>query len=169
MVSIQDHSNCRIRVTPEFTNWWTFHFEFFYGDKAIFNPEITDGNVLSADEHEGSPLLPVLEAAVESVTDGEIFAWSAWEEEVTMEIEVVMKNIDKGMDGGFHFTVFASERCFKDGEMNYGFQNVGVKLFLNRVELRKFLEELNAEMAEAVERGGRQGEISGSMPKVVSE
>ena len=142
MVIIQDHSNFKIVVKPEYTNWWSFYFEFFFKDKPVFNPEILREEGIKADEWENSPLLPVLEKAIESKVDGETFRWSAWEDELEIEIKAVMKNLDKGQDGAFDFTVFVSEHTFSGGEMNYMFQNAGVRLFLNREELNKFSEHL---------------------------
>lgn len=147
MAIIKDHSNFKVVVKPEYTNWWSFYFEFFFKDKPVFNPEILWEEGIKADEEGYSPLLPVLEKAVKSKKDGEVFRWGAWEEEVEIEIKAVMKNLDKGMDGAFNFTVFVSENAFKDGEMNYMFQNAGVRLFVNREELKKFYEELKKEMS----------------------
>src|SRR3989344_1590751 len=108
MASIQDHSNFKIKIKPEYTNWWSFYFEFFFKENPIFNPEIIREKGIKADEWENSPLLPVLEKAIESKTDGETFEWSAWEDELGIEIKAVMKNLDRGEDGGFQFTVFIS-------------------------------------------------------------
>lgn len=148
MATIQDHSNFKIKVRPEYANWWSFYFEFFYKDKPVFNPEIMIGGVFKADEYNSWPLSPVFEKAIESKTDGETFWWGAWEEELEIEIKAVMKNLDKGMDGAFDFTVFIAEQAFKDGEMNYTFQNAGVKLFVNREELIKFYGDLKKEMSD---------------------
>ncbi len=93
-----------------------------------------------------TPLISGIEAeevekAIESKIDGEIFGWSAWETEVEVEMKVTIKNFDKGTDGGFDFVVFVGEACFTEGETKYGFQNAGVKLFIDREELKKFYEK----------------------------
>jgi len=152
MATIQDHSNFKIVIKPEYSNWWSFYLEFYFKDKPVFNPEILREEGIKADEWENNALLPVFEKAVESKTDGETFGWGAWEEEAEIEIEAVMKNLDKGMDGAFNFTAFVSENAFKDGEMNYMFQNAGVRLFVNREELKKFYNDLKKEMSDVAKR-----------------
>lgn len=152
MATIQDHSNIKIVIKPEITNWWSFYLEFYFKDKPVFNPEILREEGIKADEYESYALLPVLEKAIKSTTDGETFAWGAWEEEVEIEIEAVMKNLDKGIDGAFNFTVFVSEYVFRDGEMNYMFQNAGVRLFVNREELKKFYDDLKKEMSDIAKK-----------------
>lgn len=144
MIIIQDHSNFKIKLKPTFENWWSFHFEFFYRDKPVFNSEIMKDGVFKADEYESGSLLSFLEKAIKSEVDGEKFKWGAWEEELVIEINYIRKSLS--MDGGFDFIVFVSEHCFKNGEMNYMFQNAGVRLFLNREELSKFYNDLKEEI-----------------------
>lgn len=136
----------KIKVIPRYTNWWTFDFEFFYNDKPIFNPEITKNGIFEGDEYENLEFLHVIEKAAKSKIDGEIFGWSAWETEVEVEIKAIIKNFDEGMDGSFDFVVFVGEICFTEGETKYGFQNAGVKLFVDREGLKKFYNELKSEM-----------------------
>lgn len=144
MATIQDHSNFKIKVRSIFENWWSFHFEFFYRDKPVFNSEIIKEDVFKADEYESGSLLSFLEKAIKSEVNGEKIRWGAWEEELAIEINYIRKNLN--MDGGFDFIVFLSEHCFKDGEINYMFQNAGVRLFVNREELKKFYNDLKKEI-----------------------
>ncbi len=88
----------------------------------------------------------MLEKAIECKVDEEIFYWEAWETEVVIEIKAFMKNLDKGTDGGFELTIFVGEAPFVDGETNYGFQNVGIRVFVDRESLKNFYIELKSEM-----------------------
>lgn len=136
----------KIIVTPKYTNWWTFSFEFFYQDQPIFNPAIIRSKTFDADEWQSVRLLPMLMQAVECKTDDMSFYWGAWEDEVEVEIKSYMKNLSKDYDGGFDFKVSFGEALFVDGEISYGHQFAGVTLSVERVELQKFIKELSAEM-----------------------
>jgi len=163
MAILQDHSNFKITVIPEFTNWWSFYFDFTYYDKSVFNEEIlgnkniSKNGVFKADEDSNHPLLPVLEKAMKSITDEETFYWGAWEDELEIEIKTINKNPNPEINSVFDFTVFVAEQAFKDGSMNYGFQNAGVRLALSREDLKKFHQDLKAEM-DLIEESIQKGE-----------
>ena len=147
MATIQDYEGFEIKITPEYTNWWSYHIEFFYKDKPLFNPEIfKTGGDIKADEYSSWALLPMLEKAVESTTPGEKFKWNEWEDEATVIVEY--RKINKqDADGLFIFEAFVSAFFFKDGSSNTMNQPAGLKLrFIDRDVLKKFYRDLNDEM-----------------------
>lgn len=162
MAAIQDDSKFKIKVTPEYTNWWTFKFEFFYEDKPLFNPEISraGAGIFEADEYDSWPFLPILEKAIEGKTGGENYGWGAWEDEV--EVDITAPN-PFNLGGYFDFTVSVAEHCFKNA-MAHGSERVCVILLVGREELKKFYNDLKLEMAAVVHSLTPPREIEGSQP-----
>lgn len=93
-------------------------------------------------------LIKFLEKITKCNEDEKEFTWTAWEDEIIIEIKSFMKNIDKGMDGAFNFTILIDEMFFKDGRQTHGFPVPGVRLLLDRNDLKKLLEDLKTEMTK---------------------
>lgn len=168
MATIQDDQGFKIKLTPEYTNWWSYRIEFFYKDKPLFNPEITEeARKTRADEYSGWPLLPVLEKAIECKTIDQKFMWGEWEDEASITIEY--KKFNKlAEDGFFVFEAFLSEWFFRDGESNTMEQPAGLRLtMVKREQLKKFYRELNDEMLPIYNKlpEDHKGESIGSRPK----
>ena len=149
MATIQDYSEFKIKITPEYSNWWSFSFEFFYKDRPLFNPEIIKSGEVKAEEIDICPLLPVLEKAIGCRTPEEIFAWGEWEDEAAIIVEYKKYN-KLAEDGFFIFRAFISAYFFKDGRGNTMDQPAGLILsMIERDVLKKFYEDLKAEMVKA--------------------
>lgn len=147
-MAIIDKDPYKVTITPRKSEngWWEYTFSFYYQDKPLFNPEITRGNEFVADEYPDWSLLELLENLSKCTEDEKEFGWSAWEEEIMIEVETFMKNIDQGRDGGFNLTIFIDEMFFKDGVQTHGFPVPGLRLFLNRNDLKKLFDDLKTEM-----------------------
>src|SRR3989344_2637411 len=147
MASIQDYEGFEIKITPEYTNWWSYHIEFFYKGKPLFNPEIfKTGEDIKADEYSSWALLPMLEKAIECNTPDEKFGWGEWEDEASIVVQY--KKMNKMADDGFFiFETFVSSWFFNDGSSNTMDNPAGLRLMMiERDTLKKFYRELNDEM-----------------------
>jgi len=129
----------KIKVVPRYTNWWIFDFSFFYDDKPLLNPAITRDEIFSADEYESWGLLPVLEKAINCTENDQLLRWGAWEDDIEVEIRTHKLDI-------FDFAVFIDDQYFIDGIQTHGITNPGLKLLVNRDELKKFYLDLKSEM-----------------------
>jgi hypothetical protein len=147
MASIQDYEGFELKITPEYTNWWSYHIEFLYKGKPLFNPEIfKTGEEIKADEYNSWALLPMLEKAVGCRITGEKFSWGEWEDEASISIEYININPQLG-DGFFKLEVFVSPWFFKDGGSNTMNNPTGLELTIfERDTLKKFYQDLNNEM-----------------------
>jgi hypothetical protein len=168
MAVIQDDEGFKIKITPEYTNWWSYHIEFFYKDKPLFNPEIFKiGEDIKADEYSSWALLPMLEKAIECKTPNEKFGWGEWEEEAEITIEYKKFN-SLAEDGFFIFEAFVSSWFFNGGSSNTMDQPAGLRLMMiERDQLKKFYRELNDEMLPIYNKlpEDHKGGKIGSKPK----
>ena len=163
MATIQDYGGFKIKVTPEYSNWWSYRIEFFFNDKPLFNPEIAKTDA-RADEYSSWALLPILEKAIECSTPDEKFSWGEWEDEAAISIEYKKLN-KQAADGFFVFEAFVSAWFFQQGSSNTMDQPAGLRLsMLERDELKKFYNDLKLEMATVVHSLTPPREIGGSQP-----
>ncbi|GEM_PF-2694049 len=153
MASIQDYEGFEIKITPEYTNWWSYYIKFFYKGKPLFNPEIfKTAEDIKADEYSSWALLPMLEKAIECKTPEERFGWSEWEDEASVSVQYQKIN-QQADDGFFIFEAFVSSWSFNDGRSNTMNNPVGLRLMMvERDILKKFYEELKKEMSDVAIR-----------------
>lgn len=164
MAEIQDNQGFKIRITPEYTNWWSYYIEFFYKDKPLFNSEIMRGAKAKADEYQAWALLPMLEKAVECHTPDQVFGWGEWEDEAAIVVGYKKWN-PLADDGFFVIEAFISAFFFTDGDGNTWDQPAGLRLMMiYRDELKKFYHDLNLEMAAVVRSLNPPRQINGSQP-----
>jgi len=152
MSIIKGFSNFKIKITPRYSNWWSFDLEFLYKEKPVINPEILRSSVFSSDEYKEGSFLSFLEQIIECKEDNQYLSWNSWEDEVDIQVYSHMKNFDKGTDGGFDFSFFISEEFFEGGNQHYGFQDVGIKLSVDREGVKKLYEDLKKEMSEIAKK-----------------
>lgn len=166
MATIQDYSEFKIKITPRYTNWWSFRIEFFFKDKPLFNPEIIRQDFY-ADEYSRDPLLQKIEEALNCDTPEKKFFWGEWEEEAAITIEYQKYN-SMAEDGFFVFSAFVSTWYFNEGVSNSMHQPAGLRLvIIERDVLKKFYTELNDEMLaiyNTLSKDQKSGDI-GSRPK----
>lgn len=153
MASIQDYEGFEIKITPEYSNWWSYHIEFFYKGKPLFNPEIfKTGENIKADEYSRWELLPMLKKATECKIPEERFGWGEWEDEASISVQYQKIN-QQADDGFFIFSAFVSSWFFNGGSSNTMDNPAGLRLMMiERDVLKKFYEELRKEMSDVAKK-----------------
>lgn len=171
MAEIQDLSDFKIKITPEYSNWWSYRIDFFFKDKPLFNPDVFKNGEAKADEYSSWALLPILEKALECTTPGEILAWGEWEDEAAITITYQKPN-SLAEDGFFIFSASVSAYFFKEGDGNTMDHPAGLSLHvMEREQLRNFYQALNNEMWSIYEKlpEDHKGEGAGSVPKQIDK
>jgi hypothetical protein len=145
MASIKDYEGFEITITPQYISNWCYQMNFIYKGKPLFNPELTQGKIIKADEWNSFSLLLTLKDAIECVTPEKSFSWLEWEEEISIGIEYKKHN-KLADDGFFIFGAFISGWFFKDGQSNTMDNEAGINLMVYRDDLKKLYKDLGDEM-----------------------
>ena len=163
MAIIHDfNEKLKVKVTPRYTNWWSFDFEFTHEDKPIFNKEILKNGIIKGDEY--NSFLEPLEEAVNSKENKKKFSWDAWEDEVFIEMTSFVDGDDES-ENQFEITFNMGNAQFVNDEISYGFHALSVRIFVSQKDFRTFFKELNVEMLKVIGLLDPPREISGSQPK----
>ncbi len=149
MATLRDDKR-KVIVKPEYSNWWSFYFNFSYNEKPLLNPDILRDQLIKADQYdEGDlPLLNILRDALDSFASndsGKIFSWGAWEDEV----EVHVKPVSQG--NSYNISIAISEDGFKDSE-SVTDPFVSINFSVERQDLQNFYDELRQEMSDVAKK-----------------
>jgi len=144
---IDEQFTLEIKPAVNVNGWIEYTFNFLWKNKPIFNPEIMRNKPIRGDEVMRESLVSLFKEATQCKEDGKVFFWGSDEPDIELSIRAFMKNLDKGIDGGFDIEVFFNEIYFERGEDNnsFGSNLTGVKVFQDRNDLIKFSKELRNE------------------------
>jgi hypothetical protein len=143
---IDEQFSLEIKPEVNVNGWIEYTFNFLWKGKPIYNPEIMRDKPIKGDEIMRESLVSLFEEAVQCKEDGKIFSWYSDEPDIELRVKTLMKNLDKGLDGGFDVEVFFNEIYFEREENNsYGGNLTGVRVFQDRNDLSKFSKELREE------------------------
>ncbi len=144
---IDEQFSLEIKPEVNINGWFEYTFIFLWQKKPIFNPEIMRNIPIRGNEvMRGCCLVSLFEEAAKCKEDGKIFSWYSDEPDVELSAKVIMKNLDKGIDGNFELEIFFNEVYFERRENNsFGGNLAGVKVFQDRDNLLKFALELRQE------------------------
>lgn len=132
--------NIEAKFTESRNGYIYYNFRFLYGGKPLFNPSVTKREFVECDEYEKDTLIPFLEQVL-AMNEGET-SWHPLELDFFIEFHPYEREYEIIF---FVSPLVQFNDLSPDQSRDYGEDEAGVKLYVDRNELKIFTEELKAE------------------------